>query len=64
MSLNDSGFEVVENFVSLDMATSIINETDSELLKNRGGGSQVGWARFLCPRGIQMVGKKNVPTLR
>lgn len=38
VSLNDSGFELARNFLSSEMAISIINETDSELLRSKGAG--------------------------
>lgn len=46
MSLNESGYELIKNFLSLEMATSIINEVDSELVKNRGGGIRNAEKKF------------------
>lgn len=38
MPLNDDGFELVEDFISAEVADSIINETETELATIKGGG--------------------------
>lgn len=38
MSLNESGFELIDNFISLNIAAEILAEVDSALLANKGGG--------------------------
>lgn len=38
MSLNESGFELIDNFISVNIAAEIIAEVDSALLANKGGG--------------------------
>lgn len=46
MSLNESGYELIKNFLSMEMATSIINEVDQELVKNQGGGIRNAEKKF------------------
>lgn len=46
MSLSDSGFELVKDFLSFEIAASIIGEADKELLMCKGGGIRNADKRF------------------
>lgn len=46
MPINESGYELIKNFLSMEMAISIINEVDSELVKKQGGGIRNAEKKF------------------
>jgi hypothetical protein len=46
MPLNESGFELIQNFIDLDTATSVIEEVDSAFINNNGGGIRNAEKKF------------------